>query len=146
MRFLTKLRASGCSSKSGTEAFIAAKPIINRANPIINCPIFLFLLFEDVVKMNPTATRGMAMVDMSILKPNREMIQAVTVVPILAPIITPIALARESNPAFTILTTITVVPLEDWIRAVMMIPVSTRLKRVEVIDSRKDLSLSPAAF
>jgi hypothetical protein len=44
------------------------------------------------------------------------------------------------------LTTITVVPLEDWINAVIMIPVRTRLKLVEVIDSRKDLSLSPAAF
>ena len=52
------------------------------------------------------------------------MIQAVTVVPILAPIMTLIDSASVSNPAFTKLTTITVVAEEDWIRAVINTPVT----------------------
>ena len=55
------------------------------------------------------------------------MIQAVTVVPMLAPIITLMDSASVSNPAFTKLTTITVVAEEDWIRAVINTPVRTPL-------------------
>ena len=40
----------------------------------------------------------------------------------------------------------TVVPLDDWIRAVMMIPVRIPLKDVDVIDDRKERNESPAAF
>lgn len=47
----------------------------------------------------PKAKRGRAKAAMSTLKPNAEIIQAVTVVPILAPIITPIDCDRVSNPA-----------------------------------------------
>ena len=88
----------------------------------------------------------MATVEISTLNPNTAMSQAVTVVPILAPIMTPIAFPSERSPAFTMLTTITVVPLEDWMRAVMMIPVMTLLNLVDVMAARNDLSLSPAAF
>ena len=63
-----------------------------------------------------------------------------------APIITPMALPRASRPALTMLTTITVVPLDDWMREVMTIPVMIPLKVVDVIDARNDRSLSPAAF
>ena len=80
---------------------------------MINWPTFLFLLVFAIVIMKPIAINGTANVEMSTLNPNREMIQAVTVVPILAPIMMPMALASERRPAFTILTTITVVPLED---------------------------------
>ena len=51
--------------------------------------------------------------EMSALKPNHATIHAVTVVPMLAPIITPIACAKVRRPAFTKLTTITVVADED---------------------------------
>ena len=50
---------------------------------------------------------------MSALKPSHATSQAVTVVPILAPIITPIACESVSSPAFTKLTTITVVADDD---------------------------------
>ena len=59
------------------------------------------------------AKSGMAKVDISILKPKRVMTQAVTVVPILAPIMTDIACPSSSSPALTKLTTISVVALED---------------------------------
>ena len=77
---------------------------------------------------------------------DRAKIQAVTVVPMLAPMMTPMALARESRPAFTKLTSINVVAVEDWTRAVTTIPVRTRLNAVEVMAAMKDLSLSPAIF
>ena len=60
------------------------------------------------------------------LKPKIEIIHAVTVVPTLAPIITDTDCVKESKPAFTKLTTITVVAEEDCIRAVINTPVSTR--------------------
>ena len=48
----------------------------------------------------------------SIEKPN-DIIQAVSVVPMLAPIITDMAWANVSNPAFTNETVITVVAVDD---------------------------------
>ncbi len=74
------------------------------------------------------------------------MIQAVTVVPILAPIITLIDSVRVNNPAFTKLTTITVVADEDWIRAVISTPVKTPVTRLVVIAVRILRNLSPATF
>ena len=144
--FCTNARASGCSSRFGTDALRAARPRISRENPMMHWPMLLLRLFLLVEKINPRATNGMATVEISTLNPNTAMSQAVTVVPILAPIMTPIAFPSERSPAFTMLTTITVVPLEDWMRAVMMIPVMTLLNLVDVMAARNDLSLSPAAF
>ena len=42
------------------------------------------------------------------------------------------------------LTTITVVPLEDWMRAVMMIPVMTLLNLVDVMAARNEITESLA--
>ena len=139
-------RTSGDDCRSGTEDFMNESPRNSSEKPIISSPIFLLLLFLDIEHMNPTAISGMDSTEMSAVKPSREMIQAVTVVPIFAPIITPTACVRVSSPAFTKLTTITVVALEDWMIAVMLRPVSTLLKGFDVMAARKDLSLSPAAF
>ena len=84
--------------------------------------------------------------EMSALNPSQATNQAVTVVPMLAPIITPIACTKVRRPAFTKLTTITVVADEDWMMAVIPRPVITRLKGLEVMAERKPRSLSPAAF
>ena len=59
------------------------------------------------------AMTGKIIIEIENLKPSKEIIQAVTVVPILAPIITAIAPVRVKSPAFTKLTTITVVAEED---------------------------------
>ena len=61
----------------------------------------------------PNASNGRANADTSTLKPRAEIIHAVTVVPILAPMITPIDWDKVSKPALTKLTTITVVAEED---------------------------------
>ena len=82
----------------------------------------------------------------SALKPNRAMIQAVKVVPMLAPIMTLIAWVRVRRPAFTKPTTITVVALEDCMTAVTPIPVTTPFTGLEVIDERNFLRPEPAAF
>jgi len=59
------------------------------------------------------ASKGSDMAAISTLNPNAEIIQAVTVVPILAPMITPMDWERLNKPALTKLTTITVVAEED---------------------------------
>ena len=146
VHFWMNASASGWLPRSGTESFRAARPINSRAKPIMNSPMLLRLLFLDMKKTKPTAMRGIARIEMSAENPSRDISQAVTVVPILAPIITPIAFVSDRSPAFTKLTTITVVALDDWIMAVISKPVSTLLKALDVIEARKALSLSPAAF
>ena len=79
----------------------------------MNSPMDLRLLFAEKIKGMDSAIRGMENAAILTLNPKREMIQAVTVVPILAPIITVIDCSKVSNPAFTKLTTITVVADED---------------------------------
>ena len=83
---------------------------------------------------------------MSALNPNHDTIQAVTVVPMLAPIMTPIACVRVRSPALTKLTTITVVAEDDWIIDVIPKPVITPLKGFDVMADKNPLNLSPAAF
>jgi hypothetical protein len=61
----------------------------------------------------PIPTAGRAREEISILNPTRDTIQAVVVVPILAPMITPIAWVKERRPAFTKETSITDTAEED---------------------------------
>ena len=75
-----------------------------------------------------------------------DMIHAVSVVPMLAPIITDMACASVSNPAFTNDTVITVVAVEDCTEAVTSIPVSIPVKRFVVIAPRTCRNCGPAIF
>ena len=70
----------------------------------------------------------------------------VTVVPIFAPMITPMACFRFMIPALTNPTTITVVADELWITAVIPAPSSTPISLFFVKTSSKDFILLPAAF
>ena len=106
----------------------------------------LRLLFPENNNGTPTAKSGRAIAAISTLKPNADIIHAVTVVPILAPIITPMDWDNVSSPAFTKLTTMTVVAEEDWINAVISTPVRTPVTRLVVIAVRILRSLSPANF
>ena len=90
--------------------------------------------------------RGRMRTSTSICPPKIEIIHAVNVVPTLAPIITAIESASDINPAFTKLTTITVDADDDWINAVIKIPVNRPAKRFFVIADRMLRILSPAAF
>ena len=62
--------------------------------------------------------------------PTAAIIHAVTVVPKLAPIITPMDSKRVRSPAFTKLTTITVVAELDWTRIVVKRPVKAAVNRL----------------
>jgi phage gp29-like protein len=75
-----------------------------------------------------------------------EIIQAVTVVPIFAPITTPVDSINVINPAFTKLTTITVVVDDDWVMDVVAKPVRMPLNLVLVIPLSIARSLLPATF
>ena len=108
--------------------------------------MFLLWSFLEIENMNPSAIRGTARIEMSALNPSHDTSHAVTVVPILAPIITLMAWTRVSRPAFTKLTTITVVALEDCITVVIPNPVRTPFNGLDVIEDKKLRSLSPAAF
>ena len=61
------------------------------------------------------------------------MIHAVSVVPMLAPMMTEMACASVSKPALTNETVITVVAVEDWTDAVTSVPVNIPVKRLVVM-------------
>ena len=65
-----------------------------------------------------------------------DIIHAVRVVPILAPIITEMACDRASRPALTNDTVITVVAEDDWTATVSSIPVNMPERRLVVIALR----------
>ena len=112
----------------------------------MNSPRFFLLPLSEKISGMPTASRGMAKAAMSTLKPTAVIIHAVTVVPMLAPMMTPIASERVIRPAFTKLTTITVVAEDDWMRAVSVTPVSTPMNLFLVIHARILRRRSPANF
>ena len=76
----------------------------------------------------------------------RLIIQAVSVVPMLAPMMTEMAWARVSRPALTNETVITVVAVDDWTADVTNIPVSIPVKRFLVIVPRMWRNCDPAIF
>ena len=71
---------------------------------------------------------------------------AVIVVPILAPIMTPMACVRLRSPELTKPMTMTSVAEELWIIKVTSTPTATAIKRLLVAFSRMTRSLSPAAL
>lgn len=75
-----------------------------------------------------------------------DMIQAVRVVPILAPMMTEIAWTRVRRPALTNDTVITVVAVDDWTATVVNIPVRTPEMRFVVILLRTWRNCEPAIF
>ncbi len=98
---------------SGVYIFKKCNPKNINENPIITSPQELLLLsFENNIG-NPNPININVNEKISNLKPRMEISQAVTVVPIFAPIITPMDSASDNSPAFTKLTTITVVADDD---------------------------------
>ena len=82
--------------------------------------------------MIPTRKAGHTTLVMLKEKP-ADMIQALMVVPILAPMMMEMACPRVSNAAFTKDTVITVVAAEDWTATVTRDPVRTPEKRLVVM-------------
>ena len=112
----------------------------------MNSPTDLRELRYENSSGTPKASRGKANAEMSTWKPKAEIIQAVTVVPILAPMMTLMDCDKVSKPALTKLTTMTVVAEEDWTRAVINMPVNTPVTRLVVITVRILRKRSPANF
>ena len=121
------------------------RPTYMIANPIRNWPMFFIPDFFDEWRTNPIAIIGTAKRAMFTENPS-DVIHAVRVVPMFAPMITPMALPRVRSPAFTKLTTMIVVAEDDCTRAVTAVPVSTRLNALDVIFAMKALRRSPADF
>ena len=92
-----------------------ARPRKSRAKPIRKFPKLRYLPFLKEMHRKAKNIIGTAITPRLKLLPLKERakIQAVSVVPMLAPIITPIAFARLRSPAFTKLTSIRVVAVED---------------------------------
>ena len=131
---------------SGTEDFKKSRPISRRPRPTNNSPVLRHpgFLQNDIITPNPTS--GSASDESSSLKPRAAIIQAVVVVPRFAPIITPILSRKVSKPAFTKLTTITVVAEDDCITAVTRVPEKTPLKRFPAIERMTVRRRSPETF
>ena len=72
------------------------------------------------------------------------MIWAVTVVPMFAPMMTPIDWVKVMSPALTNPTTMTVVTDEDWMTAVISAPDNAPVKRLVVSLARTSLRPGPA--
>ena len=141
-----KVRTPSLSSSTVDVSLRVVRPRNNRAKPIRNSPKFLY--FFRLMHTKAKNISGMAIIPRLQLLPPKlsAKIHAVTVVPILAPIITAIALPRASNPAFTKLTIISVVAVELCTIAVTTIPVRMHLKVLEVIRAIKARNRLPAIF
>ena len=134
---------------------MVSMPNISTAKPSRIIPTSFFLsLLAIMVRTTPMSARmGVKEVGLSSMtkklspsKPVKLRIQAVTVVPTLAPIMTLMACRRVSSPEFTKPTTITVVAEELWITAVTPIPVKNPNILREVSFPNKILRLLPALF
>ena len=75
-----------------------------------------------------------------------DIIHAVSVVPMLAPMMTEMACASVSSPALTNETVITVVAVDDCTEAVTSIPVNMPVKRLVVMAPNTWRSCGPAIF
>ena len=125
-----------------TASFMKSIPVNNIPNPISISAIFLcFGLLENIYITipipNATGARKSTSSDTN---------WAVIVVPILAPIITPIAWGKLIIPALTNPTTITVVALLLCITIVTTIPTKTPIITLLVSSSIILLSFDPADF
>ena len=87
-----------------------------------------FFFFGKLDRTSPKKANSMPK-----LTPSRESSRGVTVVPMLAPMITPMAWIRLSISALTKPTTMTVVAVEDWTSTVIRIPHSMDRKRLRVM-------------
>ena len=124
-------------------------PINRIPKPITILEIsFVDLLFPASIRTTPriTATGARFAGLKNLAHSTLDTSQPVTVVPILAPMMTPIAWDRFMIPALTKPTTMTVVADELWMTAVITAPRSTPISLFLVKASNRDFILLPAAF
>ena len=144
---------SGTSRSTETAADMASMPNMRVAKPSRIMPVSFFLSFlrKRYRTIPITARIGVKVEGLNICTsrllpsmPERLKIHAVTVVPILAPMMTPMDWRSVIKPELTKPTTITVVAEELWITAVTPSPASKPFSRLWVIFSSKGRRLLPA--
>src|SRR5690606_39832074 len=111
--------SAGLLRISGTPFLINSRPINRIPKPTMVSAMLRQRWFLENRKAKNIPISAMAMGVICILKPNSATIQAVMVVPMLAPMITPVDCTKLSRPALTKLTAITVVVVDDWVIAVV---------------------------
>ena len=107
-----------------------------KAKPKTNSPKLFTLFLRTYVSTIPSPKNGQTTLLMLNWNPKIDMIHAVAVVPMFAPIITGIACFSVKSPAFTKLTVMTVVAVEDCTAAVTNVPVKSPPTRCFVIVPR----------
>jgi len=154
---LVKLKFSKCriywtkaelSSKAGIESFKNPNPRKSMANPMMNSAQDLLVFLPENNKGRLRAIKGRRITLILNVFPNPRMDtnQGVAVVPILAPIITPIASDNDKSPAFTKPIVITVVADDDCMAEVIKVPDRIPFTLLEVIAENVFLIFLPATF
>ena len=134
------------------ELLMRSMPVIRAIKPSIMVPMPFFFSDLPIYSTMPMIPIRGARVEglknlirkLSPSRPDRDRIQAVTVVPMLEPMITPTACFSVMIPELTKPTTMTVVAEEDWITAVTPRPSRKPLNTLELIFARMVCSLPPA--
>ena len=141
-----KLRISGFLEISGIESCRNSSPRKRIPKPRNISDTSIRRDLSENISGRATATATSDRTVMSILKPSRATIQPVTVVPMLAPRITPMAWVRFISEALTNETTMTVAAEDDWIIIVTIMPVSTAISLLPVMRWRILFIFDPAHF
>ena len=150
----SRLSNSGISARGLTAPDIISMPYISTAKPTSTVPTVFFRSFLDSmsIKMPAKASRGEKFLGLSICTQNRSLwmperlvIQAVRVVPTLAPKMMWMVWENCMMPEFTRPTSMTVVAEEDCMAMVMTAP-STMLRRGLAVILRSISSRRPPAI
>ena len=147
---ITNMERKASESRRGsTEDDMLSIPINNTPKPItIEAISFRRAFLPLIIKMTPSITaRGAMVAGLNIFAHSElDTSQPVTVVPMLAPMITLMACVRFIKPAFTKPTTITVVAEELCTMAVTNAPRAIPINLFCVSASKILFILEPAAF
>ena len=155
LKAVRRLENSGMSARGLTAFFISSMPYIKMAKPTMMRPMSRrFCFLEPMIRMMPiramtgekfSGFRRLTKT-LSLSMPVRDRIQAVRVVPMLEPMMTPMVCPSSMTPEFTRPTSMTVMAEEDWMAMVMPAPSSRLLKGLEVMRLSSRSSLPPAIF
>ena len=144
-----KPRKAGLCFRGAMAPLMVCIPLISTENASMIIPRFFWVGFlQKKYRMMPMKATKENMVAEEMPPPSSipasTRIQPVAVVPMLAPIMIPMALASFIIPELTKPTTMTVVADDDWMTAVTKAPSRTPRKVVDVSFARMISSLPPA--
>ena len=146
---------SGISASGATAPLISSMPYMRMEKPIITRPTSRRRCFLEPIisRMPASASRGEKFLGfrkltkkLSLSMPVRDSSHAVSVVPMLDPMMTPMVCPSSITPEFTRPTSITVMAEEDWMAMVIPAPSSRLLMGVEVMRLRRRSNRPPAIF